>query len=169
PDNRRFSSALVMRMRVAFAAILLALVACAPRPSGAGAPDRPYAWTAVDAPPAPLTVPVSLFEIVYSRDGELYRTVVDAGTLATVSEVSLGNGIAFHQISGTASLIVEDYAGPIVVNGRGDRHRYGRAPMPLPVGGISMSGVVYVGGGDRIAIADTEGNVMRSFEAPRAP
>ena len=59
------------------AAVLLALVSCAPRPSASGAQDRPYSWTAIDAPPAPLSVPVSLFDVVYSREGDLYRAVVE--------------------------------------------------------------------------------------------
>ena len=146
---------------------MLALVACAPRPFAPGVPDAPYAWTPVEAPAAPLTIPVSPFEVTYARDGELYRDIVDAATLASVTKVALGAGIAFNPIVGTESIIVDDYAGPIVVNAMGDRRRYGPS-SPLPVGGISNSGVVYIGSEHRIAVVDADGNVLRSFEAPRA-
>ena len=150
------------------AAVLLALVSCAPRPSASGAQDRPYSWTAIDAPPAPLSVPVSLFDVVYSREGDLYRAVVDAGTLATVNEVSLGKAGGLQPIAGTRSIIADDDSGIVVVNARGDRRRFSPPVSPLPVGGVAYGGTVYIGNLNRISIADADGNVLRTFDAPRA-
>jgi hypothetical protein len=155
-------------VKVALAAAVVALVACAPRPYVADAPDRPYQWIPVEPSAAPVTVPVSLFEVTYSQGAELHRAVVDASTLAEVSEISLGKGSGLNPIAGTASVIVDDDAGVFVVNGLGERHRYWGPVSPLPIGGIASNGAIYIAKLDGIAVTDIDGNVLRSFDAPRA-
>ena len=157
-------------MRIALAVSLLALVACAPRPSVEPAAAAPYEWTPIPAPPPPLTVPVSLFEVTYSTaGGELHRRVVDVATLATIADVSLGRSQAFRAIAGTSSAFVDDPAGDVsVVNARGERVRFSGPVSPLPVGTASSSGLVYFGDRETIALGDADGHVLRSFAAPQA-
>lgn len=150
------------------AAVLLALVACAPRPLATVA-DAPYKWTPVDPPVAPLTVSVSLFDVTYAfSSGELHRAIVDPASLATVADTPLGKGTDVNAIAGTASLVIEDDGGVAIVNGQGVRQKFGPPVSPLPVGASSATGTVYIGDRDWISIVGADGIVMRSFDAPRA-